>query len=371
VGANCSGVSLTPDKGKVGTSVVLTITSSAFPLEGDYEVWWSPAITFEKNRTTVLKEGSVARGNMSVTASFSIPESKYGIHYVQFVQLATEKAVSLPFTVKPSLTVSPSSGPPGTTVSISGTGFPAQDMGRLTVDGNLTAVAIVTNDVGSFTSEFVIPDTSAGDHRLIATTEHLAVTATAELEVVSNAGPAGETPDVDTRDISTGGCDDNSSTLKSTQDNKSPPTPAAIAPMGHRFGLLGAQLICFRWSDVRDPSGVAYTLEIADSCDFLPPETSIRKTELTETSCTISVEPGTYYWRVKAIDGAGNESRWAYVPYAFTVGEVSALVQEFVELLNKVRFLSILGFIVCGLIILPVLVLFIRAFVRRRKDYCC
>ena len=69
---NCSGVSLTPDKGKVGTRVVLTIMSSAFSLEGDYEVWWSPTITFEKDRTTVLKEGSVTRGSMAVTASFTL-----------------------------------------------------------------------------------------------------------------------------------------------------------------------------------------------------------------------------------------------------------------------------------------------------------
>lgn len=91
------------------------------------------------------------------------------------------------FTVEPSLKISPSSGTAGTTVNISGTGFPAQGMGKLTFDGKSTDVAIAPNDVGSFTSEFIIPDTSVGEHELIATTEYVAATATAELEVVPSA----------------------------------------------------------------------------------------------------------------------------------------------------------------------------------------
>ena len=370
VGGSCgSGVSLTPDSGKVGTMVVLSITSSTFPLEGDYEIRWSPTLIFEKDRTIVLKEGNVARGATAATASFTIPEAKYGAHYIQFMQLADRRVVTFQFTVKPSLKISPSSGTRGTTVAISGTGFPAQGMGRLTFDGKSTDVAIATNDVGSFTSEFIIPDTSAGKHTLIAGAQHVAITATAELQVVPNTSPASEPPDVDTEDISTEVRDDNSSTPNLGQDSKSPPKPAALAPMGHRFGLLGAQAVSFSWSKVSDPSGIAYTLEIADNHDFLPPETTVRKTELTETSCTISIEPGTYYWRVKAVDGAGNESQWAYTPYAFKVAELSNLIHESVEIVKKVRFFSILGFIIGGLIILRILVLLIRAFLHRRRDY--
>ncbi|MBL7209115.1 MAG: IPT/TIG domain-containing protein [Dehalococcoidia bacterium] len=370
VGGSCgSGVSLTPDSGKVGTMVVLSIASSAFPLEGDYEIRWSPMVTFEKDRTIVLKEGSVARGTTAVTASFTIPEAKYGAHYIQFMQLANRRVVNFRFTVKPSLKISPSAGTPGTTVTISGTGFPAQGMGKVTFDGKSTDVAIATNDVGSFTSEFIIPDTSAGEHELIATTEYVAVTATAELEVVPSASLPPEASDVDTEDTNTEVRDDNRSTPNLAQDSKAPPTPGVIAPMGHRFGLLGTQAVSFSWSKVSDPSGITYTLEIADNYEFLPLETSIQKTELAETSCTVSIEPGTYYWRVKAVDGADNESRWAYAPYTFKVAEVSALIQKSVELLNKVRFLSILGFIIGGLIILRILVLVTRAAIRRRRDY--
>ena len=370
VGDSCSsGMTLTPDSGKVGTMAVLSITGSAFPLEGDYEIRMSPTVTFEKDRTIVLKEGNVAKGSTAVTASFTIPEAKYGTHYIQFMQLASRRVVSFQFTVKPSLKISPSSGLPGTSVTISGTGLPAQAICKLTFDGKSTNVAIATNDVGSFTSEFIIPDTSAGKHTLIAGAQHVAITATAELQVVPNASPASEPPDVDTEDTSTEVRDDNSSTPNLGQDSKSPPRPAAIAPMGHGFGLLGTQPVSFSWSKVSDPSGIIYSLEIANNYDFLPPETTMRKTELTETSCTISIEPGTYYWRVKAIDGAGNESRWAYAPYPFKVAELSNLIHESVEIVEKVRLLSILGFIIGGLIILRILVLLIRAFVHRRRDY--
>lgn len=368
-GCTCGDVNLTPSSGKVGTMVVLSITSSTFLLEGDYEIRWSPTATFDKNNTIVLKEGNVAKGSTAVTARFAIPKAKYGIHYIQFIQLANRGVINFQFFIKPGLKISPTSATPGTIVTISGTGFPANDNGKLIFDGKSTDVAIATNDVGSFSSEFIIPDTSADEHKLIARTEYLAVTATTELEVVPNASPASETPDVDIEDAVAGVRDDNGSTFNLPQDSKPPPTPGVIAPMGHRFGLLGAQPVSFRWSKVSDPSGITYALEIADNYDFLPVMQFMKRTELTETSYTISIEPGAYYWRVKAIDGAGNESRWAYAPYTFKVGEVSSLIREFVELLKEARFLSILGFIIGGFIVLRILVLVIRAFVHRRRDY--
>jgi hypothetical protein len=41
---------------------------------------------------------------------------------------------------------------------------------------------------------------------------------------------------------------------------------------------------------------------------------------LTDTSCTVTLTPGVYFWRVKAVDGADNESEWSLSPVAFEVG---------------------------------------------------
>jgi hypothetical protein len=69
-----------------------------------------------------------------------------------------------------------------------------------------------------------------------------------------------------------------------------------------------------RWSAVTDdPSGVTYVLQIDTSSDFLNPilekeNISVPYYSLTEAE---SLPRGHYYWRVKAIDGASNESVWS------------------------------------------------------------
>ncbi|MFC1926574.1 hypothetical protein ACFLWV_02360 [Chloroflexota bacterium] len=69
----------------------------------------------------------------------------------------------------------------------------------------------------------------------------------------------------------------------------------------------------FDWSTVSDLSGVTYTLEIADSDIFST--VVLTKTGVDTSEYTLAIEEalasGTYYWRVKTVDGAGNESGWS------------------------------------------------------------
>jgi hypothetical protein len=75
---------------------------------------------------------------------------------------------------------------------------------------------------------------------------------------------------------------------------------------------------------------VTYALQIAKDLDFTSP--LLDKTGLTISECLVSkddnvkLKKGTaYYWRVKAVDGALNESDWTY-PRLFYVGfSLSAL----------------------------------------------
>ena len=353
VGGSCgTGVTLTPDSGKVGTMVVLSIAGDAFS-EGDYEVCWSPTAAFEQGKTTVLTRGHVSEGSTAVATSFTIPEAEYGMHYIQFRQL--RRLVTFQFFVKPSLKVSPTSSRPTSTVTIIGQGFPAEAGGRLTFDGKSTNSTIITNDVGSFTREFTIPAATTGEHEVTVSTEYPMASASAKLEVLPPATSANNTPDADASAKDTG------TQAHVITDNKPPPKPGPLTPMGHRFGLLGNQLVSFSWSEVSDPSGITYTLEVADNYEFLPTKPIIKRTGLTETSCALNIAPGTYYWRVKAVDGADNESEWSYAPYVFVVAELSNFMHEFIELLKRVRFFSILGFIIGGLVVLRIIVLLIRA----------
>jgi hypothetical protein len=68
----------------------------------------------------------------------------------------------------------------------------------------------------------------------------------------------------------------------------------------------------FDWTDASDHCAVTYTLELDDNPDFSSPAMS--KTGLTASAYTSAtaeaLAEGTYYWRVKAVDGIGNETAW-------------------------------------------------------------
>jgi hypothetical protein len=63
---------------------------------------------------------------------------------------------------------------------------------------------------------------------------------------------------------------------------------------------------------VSDPSGVTYELQIDNNADYSSP--ALSKTSLTASAYTLTageaLPAGTYYWRVRAVDGVGNASAW-------------------------------------------------------------
>jgi predicted phage tail protein len=94
-------------------------------------------------------------------------------------------------------------------------------------------------------------------------------------------------------------------------DTIAPATPALVSPED------GAQLNdttpAFDWGDVSDPSGVSYNLQIDDNSDFSSPVLNREglTTSQYELTSGESLDKGTYYWRVRAVDGAANESGWS------------------------------------------------------------
>lgn len=62
----------------------------------------------------------------------------------------------------------------------------------------------------------------------------------------------------------------------------------------------------FRWSAVSDTSGVQYELEIASASSFAD---SVRYST-GNTYQNLTLADGTYHWRVRAVDGAGNAGNW-------------------------------------------------------------
>jgi hypothetical protein len=352
----------------------------------------------------VVTKGEVPRNTTKIDVTFTIPEASFGVNYVQLLRgWRPDSPYGFTFSVLPGLAVTPPSCTPRSTVTIKGTGFPAKNKDiKVSFDGNDTKLSIITSELGSFTGEFTIPDTMAGNHEFKAIDENLSFgDIAANLQVGPTISLQPEQPEIGA-EVTLTGCgfaarstiaikyDDiavsNSPTTSDTGnftdkfivpesstdthfitatdragnvatfglplEGTAPSVPNPISPAQERFGWFGSQPVIFTWSEVSDPSGITYSLEIDNSLRFFPLEPGMRKTGLTKPNCVMRLEPGTYYWRVKAIDGAGNESEWSLSPYPFQVGLFSGL------------------YLAGGAVIFVIVFIFIvRAFFRRVREY--
>jgi hypothetical protein len=395
--------------GRVGSTVTINIDAGSRQIGGPYEVRWSKLAIGEGSVEgvdyIVLAEDEFLKTTTAVTVTVTVPEATYGNNYVQYWRrFRPEDPYSFIFTVLPEAKVSPPSGTPGSKVTVKGTGFPAETAIKLSFNGKDTKLETSTNDLGSFSADFTIPDTIAGKHEFKATVEGSTLgDITTSLQVKPKIRLEPEHPDIGadvtvigagfaassqvaikyddisissspTTDLN-GGFSHAFKVPESSEDNhvitatdksgnaatyglplegEPPPAPTAISPgeKQQRFGVFGAQLITFTWTEVSDPSGVTYIMEIDDNLSFFPLEPGMRKTGLTKPTCTMRLAPGTYYWRVKSVDGAGNESDWALSPYPFQVG-----------------FFSTWYLIIGGIIFAIIFVFIVRAFLRRVREY--
>jgi len=104
-------------------------------------------------------------------------------------------------------------------------------------------------------------------------------------------------------------------------ERQAPEIPEPLLP---EMGVKAGAKTFFDWEDVTDLSGVTYELQVATSDEFTASSMVVEVLGLTESEYTLTAEEALesrseeepYYWRVRAVDGAGNESGW-------TLGEFS------------------------------------------------
>ncbi len=250
---------------------------------------WVNGIGFEENETgigvvfdgTLVASGIVADAKGSWAVQMNVPLGVAGKHIIDASGITTSSG-DVPDAVlvlSPHIAVEPDQGEIGAQVVVSGTAFGASQTLTISYDGNLVAADTKTDAKGSFTANFIIPQTDSGDHAITVTDAQATVASTSF-----------------------------------TVESSPPPIPELLLPKaGSRTGFIGKTTLEFDWSDVQDPSGVTYVLEVGENADFTV--TVFRKSGLTESHYILTedeaFERGTYYWRVKAVDGAGNESNWS------------------------------------------------------------
>jgi predicted phage tail protein len=92
-----------------------------------------------------------------------------------------------------------------------------------------------------------------------------------------------------------------------TLDTVAPPAPTLLSPPDG--SMLTNSLVLMDWSDVSDPSGITYTVEVDDDSLFGSP--LISQAGLSASLYQTNIPDGAWYWRVRAVDGAGNASAWS------------------------------------------------------------
>lgn len=239
---------------------------------------------------------------------------------MQFFQPARD-AINDQFTVKPAIYVSPTSTTPGTTVMVKGSGFPADDKGHVSLKNNLATASFISSSKGSFSAKLTLPELEQGSHEITATSEKLgAEKASASISITSRYEEPKPTPQPTTppQNINNPVASVPVSPPLTAQVNL--PKPVIITPREDSIGWLGKQSVTFEWGPVTGSSGISYNFEVGDNFNFEPPLPGLQKTNLTSTHYITQLPPGTYYWRVKAVDAEGHEGDWSYSPYPFKVG---------------------------------------------------
>src|SRR2546428_491473 len=150
-------ISLNPSSGPVGTTV--NISGSNFAANSGITISYDNAgITTTPTTITSTSTGSF-------TGSITVPSSIAGLHTVNATDASSNSASAQLTVTTPSISLSPSSGPTGTTVNISGSNFVANSAVTISYDGSgitTTPTTVTANSAGSFTCSITVPSSIAG-----------------------------------------------------------------------------------------------------------------------------------------------------------------------------------------------------------------
>ncbi|MFB3118934.1 MAG: IPT/TIG domain-containing protein, partial [Stenotrophomonas maltophilia] len=222
------GMAVGLTSGPPGTSV--DVSGSGFTAR-------SNDLTISYDNTPVLTNVATdAEGGFRV--SFIIPPSSAGLHQITVSEPLTTSATSPQrgFRVIPTAALSGPFGYVGMNLDVIGQGFEPATTVTITYD-NLTRAAIFTDYAGSFRSTFPIPESRSGEHLVDAYDER-----------------------------------GNKIQLRFLVESEPPSAPSLLSPSnGESGGWFGGFRPAPSWSNVDDPSGVTYTLEMATDPHFLNP----------------------------------------------------------------------------------------------------
>ncbi len=170
-------IAINPTSGAVGVTV--TLTGDGFDA--------SSTITISFDGVSQTTTTSDTYGTLT-SKTFTVPAASRGSHTVRAQDTGGNYATAT-FTVSASITIDPTSGPSGITLTVTGSGFGASQ--TITIKYNNVAVTtnpstVTTNSAGYFTATFTVPVGEAGTY-VVAATDTSANTALANFESTTSA----------------------------------------------------------------------------------------------------------------------------------------------------------------------------------------
>jgi hypothetical protein len=367
---------LEPEEGSVGDEVEI----SGEDLRREQTI----AVEYDDEVVDIISGDTMTDSEGKFTCTVVIPNGLMGEHVIIVADQSGDQPEAV-FTVEPKITLVPPQQEGGKEVEVIGSGFMAEYAITLTLDGDrveTTPYYVETNYQGSFNCVFAAPlyenpvtvKVVASDRKLNRAEAQLmviggirfspAITPTSpgyagmELTIYGVGFAKGEEvtityynegDEVVSQAVTT--ADDNgnfttifvvppsiagSYVIEATDstttaaanfimESVAPPVPVPKLPE-----VVGTaeEKTRFDWSDVTDPSGVSYTLQVASDVDFST--IAVEKSSLPLSEYTLAegekLAPAgqkAYYWRVKAVDGASNGGGWSTVGL-FYVGSSGA-----------------------------------------------
>jgi hypothetical protein len=315
--------------------------------------------------------GVFSNGVGSFTTNVIVPPSTRGNHTIQ-ARDNSSGTDTVDFLVNPKIVINPNSGTSGTNIDVTGSGFRSNTSVNITYSGTAIPtqpISITTNSVGSFSVSFTVPSIRAGNYIVRASdgiySAAAALTVASKIELLSSTGSVGSevlvsgtgfTPggrvtldydnqtlttittgndgsfsasfrvpaseagphDVTARDVATEGITASATFI---MESTPPPEPTLLVP---QYSSQTNVRPGFSWSAVSDPSGITYDLQVAWNANFS--QLVLFKQGLTQTEYQVgqseefqlTKKTNPYYWRVRAVDGAGNASDWTSMGSFYT-----------------------------------------------------
>ncbi|MFC2010726.1 IPT/TIG domain-containing protein [Chloroflexota bacterium] len=389
-----SKITIAPESGTTGDTV--TVSGTGFGDRLDFSIFFDD--------DEVADDGTNRKGNFEVT--FTVPSLAQGSYDIE-VEDEDNNSDKVEFTITAStISLNPTSGYAGGMVTVSGSGFKTSSSISITFGGDTNPITAATSDAsGKFSGTFTVPVRATGTYEVKASDGTNTLTANFDIGISATISPEtttavpgyigdeitiggeGYTPggtvtvtydgtQVKTAIVGTNGdfsvtfnvpvssggahpiivtdgtnTEDFSFVVESTP----PPIPAPLRP---EMGIKAEAEAYFDWEDVTDASlPVTYTLQVAtenftsesfsqDSIVFEKTGLTLSEYAMTKEERLESVSKETpYYWHVKAVDGASNESEWAGTG-SFYVGSTFSMSRGVVYTLVGIGalLLFVLGF---------------------------